>query len=81
MNITVLGTSAMVCLFGGRLAEAGHQVVLVAIRAKQVEAINHDGLRIEDDEGERTVRLPARLANEEPGGPYELVLLLTKGTP
>ncbi len=78
MNITVLGAGAMGCLFGGRLAEAGHQVVLVDIRAEQVEDIHHDGLRIEDDEGERTVRLPARLANDEPGGPCELVLLLTK---
>jgi len=78
MNITALGAGAMGDLFGGRLAEARHQVVLLDIRAEQVEAIHHDGLRIEDDEGERTVRLPARLANDEPGGPCELVLLLTK---
>lgn len=68
----------MGCLFGGRLAEAGHRVVLVDVRTEQVEAINHDGLRIEDDDGERTIRLSARLANEDPGAPGELVLLLTK---
>jgi 2-dehydropantoate 2-reductase len=78
MNITVLGAGAMGCVFGGRLAEAGHRVELVDVRAVQIDAIRRDGLTIEADDGVRTVRLAARLADAAPSGPAELVLLFTK---
>jgi 2-dehydropantoate 2-reductase len=78
MNIAVLGAGAMGCLFGGRLAETGHRVVLVDVRAEQVDAINRDGLHIDDAGGARTVRLPARLATDAGGEAVDLVLLFTK---
>ena len=80
MNITVLGAGAMGCLFGGRLAEAGHRVTLVDIRSDVVDAIGRNGLVIEDSAGTRTVRLPARRPPTGPDGhgPADLVVLFTK---
>lgn len=77
MDIAVLGAGAMGCYFGARLFESGHRVELVDVAPERVHAIRRAGLRVEDDEGERTVPIPARF----PGGPArpaELVILFTK---
>ena len=61
MRIAVLGGGgAMGGLFGGRLADAGHDVVLIDMSAPAVEAISRDGLTIEEKDGTvRRVRVPA----------------------
>jgi 2-dehydropantoate 2-reductase len=76
MHVSVLGAGAMGCLFGARLAAAGHRVELVDVAAERVAAIAAAGLTVEDDAGTRTARLPIR----PPGGgrPAELVVLFTK---
>jgi 2-dehydropantoate 2-reductase len=48
MKISMIGSGAMGSLFGGRLALAGHQVVLYDVFREHVEAINRGGLSIED---------------------------------
>jgi 2-dehydropantoate 2-reductase len=40
MKIAVIGAGAMGCLFGGRLALAGHDVVLVDVFQPQIDALN-----------------------------------------
>jgi 2-dehydropantoate 2-reductase len=91
MNVTVLGAGAMGCLFGGRLADAGHHVVLIDVRAAQIDAINDGGLileldgQVDDEAGQetrietriRTVRLEAHLPADA-REQTELVLLFTK---
>jgi 2-dehydropantoate 2-reductase len=82
MNVTVLGAGAMGCLFGGRLADAGHQVVLVDVRAEQIDPINDRGLILEVDGKTTTARPEARLATDtgdaDAREPTELLLLFTK---
>jgi len=46
MNIAVMGAGAVGCYYGAMLARAGHEVVLIG-RAQHVQAIEHDGLRLE----------------------------------
>ncbi|MBV8261425.1 MAG: NAD-binding protein, partial [Paraburkholderia sp.] len=46
MKVAVMGAGAVGCFFGGMLARAGHDVVLIG-RPQHVEAITRDGLRIE----------------------------------
>ncbi len=46
MKIAVMGAGAVGCFFGGMLARAGHEVVLIG-RAQHVEAVRRDGLLIE----------------------------------
>ncbi|MGW0958405.1 ketopantoate reductase family protein [Streptomyces gelaticus] len=57
MRYVVIGAGAVGGAVGGRLAEAGHEVVLVA-RGAQYEALRAGGLRLVTPEGARTHRLP-----------------------
>ncbi|TXS63412.1 ketopantoate reductase family protein [Streptomyces sp. me109] len=57
MRYVIIGAGAVGGAVGGRLAEAGHDVVLVA-RGAQHEALRTGGLRLTTPEGVRTHRLP-----------------------
>ncbi|GGJ21820.1 ketopantoate reductase family protein [Streptomyces brasiliensis] len=57
MRYIIIGTGAVGGAIGGRLAQAGHEVVLVA-RGKQFAALSEGGLRLRVPEGELTYRLP-----------------------
>lgn len=46
MKIAVMGAGAVGCFYGGMLARAGHDVVLIG-RAQHVDAIHRGGLRME----------------------------------
>jgi len=58
MKFAVVGAGAVGCYFGGMLARAGHDVVLIG-RAQHVDAIVRDGLRIEARSFDERVRLAA----------------------
>ncbi|MEV2242959.1 2-dehydropantoate 2-reductase N-terminal domain-containing protein [Streptomyces sp. NPDC049970] len=57
MRYIIVGAGAVGGALGGRLAEVGHEVVLVA-RGAQYTALRDDGLRLTTPEGTRTHRLP-----------------------
>ncbi|MFE4450361.1 ketopantoate reductase family protein [Streptomyces sp. NPDC056796] len=57
MRYIIVGTGAVGGAVGGRLAEAGHEVVLVA-RGAQYAALRADGLRLTTPDGARTHRVP-----------------------
>jgi 2-dehydropantoate 2-reductase len=48
MKVGIVGAGAMGSLFGGRLSQAGHEVLLYDINREHVEAIQRQGLIIED---------------------------------
>src|SRR2546422_4078100 len=77
MRIAVFGAGGVGGYFGGRLAQAGEDVVFIA-RGPHLEAIQRDGLRVESIDGDFAVR-PANATNE-PGeaGPVDAVLLGVK---
>jgi 2-dehydropantoate 2-reductase len=79
MRIAVLGGGgAMGGLFGGWLAEAGHDVALIDVSAPAVEAINRDGLASEEKDGTvRRVRVPAT-SDPASVGPVDLVVNFVK---
>lgn len=58
MKIAVMGAGAVGCYYGGMLARAGHDVVLIA-RPQHVEAIQRDGLRLDTKSFDEYVRLDA----------------------
>ncbi|MFQ5407344.1 MAG: ketopantoate reductase family protein [Anaerolineales bacterium] len=76
MRITVLGTGALACLFGARLARRADVVLLGAWRAG-IAAIQREGIRIESAEGETRVRVRAT-ADALDAGDADLVLVLVK---
>src|SRR3954447_5052857 len=58
MRYIIIGAGAVGGTVGGRLAQAGHEVVLVA-RGTHLAALREGGLRLRVPEGERAYRLPA----------------------
>ncbi|GAB2716852.1 ketopantoate reductase family protein [Streptomyces bullii] len=57
MRYVIIGAGAVGGVVGGRLAQAGHEVVLVA-RGAHHDALREHGLRLRVPEGESTYRLP-----------------------
>jgi 2-dehydropantoate 2-reductase len=60
LKVAVMGAGAVGCYYGGMLARAGHDVVLVA-RPKHVAAIERDGLRLQALSFDEPVRLKASM--------------------
>jgi 2-dehydropantoate 2-reductase len=58
LTVAVMGAGAVGCYYGGMLARAGHDVVLIA-RRNHVEAIERDGLRMETRSFDEHVRVRA----------------------
>lgn len=58
MRIAVVGAGAMGCLFGGRLSAVA-DVHLVDTWQEHIAAINRDGLRLIEPEGERVIAVSA----------------------
>ncbi|MFL6112247.1 MAG: ketopantoate reductase family protein [Catenulispora sp.] len=65
MRYIIIGAGAVGGSIGGRLAQAGHDVVLVA-RGAHLETLKRDGLRLLTPDGEHRLAIPAV------GGPHEL---------
>jgi 2-dehydropantoate 2-reductase len=77
MRFTVYGSGAMGGSLGAYLAKEGQDVVFVDKDPDHVRAINRDGLRIDGERGEFTVRAKA-FRPEELEGEQEVVLLGVK---
>lgn len=78
MRIVVAGAGAMGCRFGGLLAEAGHDVLLVDGWTEHVDAVNAGGLRISDSRGSRAVRVQAKVFPAVAGDRAELIIVFGK---
>jgi 2-dehydropantoate 2-reductase len=78
LKIAVMGAGAVGCYFGGMLARAGHEVVLIA-RPQHVQAIQQGGLRMDTKNFDEHVRLAA---SSEPSAVRgaKLVLFCVKST-
>ncbi|MFD7794629.1 ketopantoate reductase family protein [Streptomyces sp. NPDC059759] len=79
MRYIIIGAGAVGGAVGGRLAEAGHEVVLVA-RGAHLTALRADGLRLVTPEGPRVHRLPAVAGPAELGElrPDDVLVLTVK---
>ena len=78
MKIAVVGAGAMGSLFGGLLAEQGHDVTLVDVNAAHLQAIQSQGLRLHDDRRDRFIHALRACRPDEADGTPDLVLLFTK---
>lgn len=77
MRIAVLGSGGVGGYFGGRLAEAGHDVAFLA-RGDHLRAMRERGLRVDSVDGDLV--LPAVRATDDSReiGPVDLVLVCVK---
>ncbi len=78
LKVAVMGAGAVGCYFGGMLARAGHDVMLIA-RPEHVQAIRRNGLRMETRTFDEQVPIGASI---EPGAAQGagLVLFCVKST-
>jgi len=79
MRFVVFGAGAVGGVIGGRLAEHGHDVLLIG-RGEQVTAVRKRGLRLESPEGTRTLPLPIVESPTQVQWDSEDVVLLTVKT-
>ncbi|MXP41533.1 2-dehydropantoate 2-reductase [Altererythrobacter soli] len=77
MNVLILGSGAMGCLYGAALHRAGCAVTLVDVNREHVEAINARGLELERRSGTELLPIPARLPEQVPNV-ADLVVVFTK---
>ena len=77
MRFAIFGTGGVGGYFGGRLAQAGHDVTFIA-RGKHLAAIKENGLRVESILGDFIVK-PAQ-ATDHPGqiGQVDVILVAVK---
>lgn len=80
VRIVVLGSGAMGCVYGGKLAEAGCDVTLVDIWKEHIAAINKDGLRIEGVGGERRITSVKAVSSVSDVPKADLVIVFVKAT-
>jgi 2-dehydropantoate 2-reductase len=78
MKIAVMGAGAVGCFYGGMLARAGHDVVLIG-RPRHVEAIERQGLWLETQSFDEHVRVAASTEGSAVQG-AQLVLFCVKST-
>jgi 2-dehydropantoate 2-reductase len=78
MKIAVMGAGAVGCYYGGMLARAGLDVVLIG-RRQHVEAIERHGLRLETQTFDEHIRVSARTEGSAVQG-AQLVLFRVKST-
>ena len=77
MRIAVIGVGAVGGYFGGRLAQAGHDLVFLA-RGTTLEAMRSQGLRVKSIAGDFEIAKPHVIADAREVEPVDLVLFAVK---
>lgn len=77
MRIAVIGVGGVGGYFGGRLAQAGEDVLFVA-RGKTLDALRTTGLRVESIKGDFIVSPAAATDDTNAAGTADVVLIATK---
>ncbi|QYY28023.1 2-dehydropantoate 2-reductase [Cupriavidus pinatubonensis] len=78
MKVAIMGAGAVGCYYGGMLARAGHEVILIA-RPQHVQAIGATGLRLETQSFDEQVKVSASSDPSAVQG-ADLVLFCVKST-
>lgn len=77
MRVAIFGAGGVGAYFGGRLAEAGHELVVIA-RGAHLEAIRKDGLKVFSTAGDFEVHPKLATADPAEAEPVDLVLVGVK---
>lgn len=77
MRIAVFGTGGVGGYFGGRLAQAGEEVIFIA-RGEHLRAIRERGLRVDSIKGDFVIRPAQATDNPAEVGPVDAILVGVK---
>jgi 2-dehydropantoate 2-reductase len=77
MRIAIFGTGAVGGYFGGRLAEAGENVIFIA-RGKHLQAMRDNGLRVDSIKGDFVVQPVSATDDPKQVGTVDVILVGVK---
>jgi 2-dehydropantoate 2-reductase len=77
MRIAIFGTGGVGGYFGGRLAEAGEEVIFIA-RGEHLQAIQTQGLQVDSILGDFTIQPAQATDNPTQVGPVDVILVCVK---
>ena len=77
MRIAVIGAGAVGGYFGGRLAQAGHEVIFL-VRGATLDALQTKGLRVKSVAGDFELEQPNAASAPSDIGPVDVVLVAVK---
>lgn len=77
MRVAVMATGALGGYFGGRLAEAGHEVHFIA-RGANLAALKENGLRVDSPDGDMHIKNPNVTDDPKSIGEVDLVFFAVK---
>lgn len=80
MKIAIIGSGAMGSLYGGILAENGHDVYFIDVFKDHVDAINEKGLCIVKDNKERFIKNAKAVVDSSSIGVVDLAIVFVKST-
>jgi 2-dehydropantoate 2-reductase len=80
MKIAIIGSGAMGSLYGGTLAENGHDVYFIDVFKNHVDAINEKGLSIVKDVEERIIKNGKAVTDSTSIGIVDLAIVFVKST-
>lgn len=80
MKIAIIGSGAMGSLYGGILAESGHEVYFIDVFKEHVDAINSNGLCIIKDGEERYIKNVKAFVDSNAVGIVDLAIVFVKST-
>lgn len=80
MKIAIIGSGAMGSLYGGTLAENGHDVYFIDVFKNHVDAINEKGLCIVKDVKERIIKNGKAVTDSTSIGIVDLAIVFVKST-
>jgi 2-dehydropantoate 2-reductase len=78
MDILIVGTGAMACLFAARLAAANLSVMMLGSWVEGLQALRNQGVRVRDDEGRETAYSVKVSNNPQACEGVKLILVLVK---
>jgi 2-dehydropantoate 2-reductase len=78
MRIAIVGTGPVGAYFGGRLAQAGEEVIFLA-RGEHLSALRASGLRFDSVDGDLVLDPVYATDDAAPVGPVDVALLAVKG--
>lgn len=78
MNILVVGTGAMACLFAARLAGTGNKVTMLGTWREGLTALRQRGVRLLETDGTIGLYQVKVLEDEQPQGNFRQALVLVK---
>ena len=80
MKIAIFGIGAMGSVYAGLMAEAGHDVWGVDVWQDHVDAINHNGLKLEGASGDRVIKGIKATSHADDIGEAALYVIATKAS-